>query len=579
MTRGVSALTGLALTGLVLTLVVPDPADGIVQATELSPACDTTANLSTAARWEGELVSGKRVCLALYLEHGQFARVRVETANAFADFLEATVLAPGDSVPFLRVPEGEGNPPAELSWEAHNTGIHTIMLTTPARARGITVAVTEIEDPGVLAARRRAMATDPRVAWLADRTIPIRTLDPEDTEFADLQPLRPLLDDARVVLLGEADHGDGTDFLAKSRLIRFLHAEMGFDVLAFESGVYDMWRAGREITAGRDPMVSFAQGAGWIWSQSRQLEPLVAYVAETARSPRPLLLAGFDVQGSGSISGRVGRLADTMIVEMRTFLEANRIAGPFADPQSAETQLLRRLNDYAYRLVPDSTALAALERAIAATAERIALEVNTHEGRYWARILRNDALQAARRWPQWPGASRPYCATEACRTTRDRDPEMAQNLSWLANQLYPGRKIIVWAHNGHIMRNLSSSEFGNRATYTMGDGVWSEFGARSYAIALVSYEGSSHWPSPQQSTYTIVPDQRREAEFEELMAATGRRSGLVDFRAAGAEGSWLAQPFFARPLNHSTDRSRWGDNVDAFLFIRTQEPAVAIPRR
>jgi erythromycin esterase len=156
---------------------------------------------------------------------------------------------------------------------------------------------------------------------------------------------------------------------------------------------------------------------------------------------------------------------------------------------------------------------------------------------------------------------------------------MAQNLSWLANQLYPGRKIVVWAHNGHVMRNRSVTEFNNRATYTMGDGAWAEFGTESYAIALVSYEGSSHWPSARQSTYTIVPDQRREAEFEELMAATGHRSGLVDLRTAVAERTWLAQPFFARPINHSTDRSRWGSNVDAFLFIRTQEPAVPIPRR
>ncbi len=156
---------------------------------------------------------------------------------------------------------------------------------------------------------------------------------------------------------------------------------------------------------------------------------------------------------------------------------------------------------------------------------------------------------------------------------------MAQNLSWLANQLYPDRKIIVWAHNGHIMRNPSLMEFDSRVTYMMGDGVWSEFGAGSYAIALVSYEGSFHRPSTNQPTCTIVPDQHAEAEFEELMAAAGHRIGFVDLRAAVAEGTWLAQPFWARPISHSTDRSRWGSTVDAFLFIRSQEPAVAIPRR
>lgn len=154
---------------------------------------------------------------------------------------------------------------------------------------------------------------------------------------------------------------------------------------------------------------------------------------------------------------------------------------------------------------------------------------------------------------------------------------MVQNLLWLANELYPGRRIIVWARNAHVMRNRSLTESGGWAPYAMGDGVRAEFGDQSYAITFVSYEGSHHWAHAQRPTFTIVPDQHAEPEFEELMAAAGHRFGLIDFRAAVAEGTWLAQPFFARPIAHSADLSESGRNYDAFLFIRTQESSAAIP--
>jgi erythromycin esterase len=304
-----------------------------------------------------------------------------------------------------------------------------------------------------------------------------------------------------------------------------------------------------------------------------QLQPLVAYVAEVARGPRPLILAGIDVSGHTV-------LADTMIAELRLFLEANQLAGPFADPESPATQMLKRLHSGAYRPTPDSLALTGFARAIAATADRIESVVNTHEGQYWARILRNAALRAAWRWPQWPDR-RPYCATTACQNTHDRDPEMAENLSWLANQLYPGRRIIVWAHNVHIMRNPSLTQIAQAygAEWFMGDRVSAEFGDASYAIAPVSYEGSYRWaPLISVATYNIIPDQHPDAEFEELMAALGHPFALVDLRNAAPGDGWLAQPFLARPIVHRADRAAWTQVYDAFLFIRSQEPSAPRPR-
>jgi len=121
---------------------------------------------------------------------------------------------------------------------------------------GLTVAgsawATDVPlDPAVRASR---------IAWLNAHAGVLRSIDIADDDFADLEPFAKAVGDARIVMLGEATHGDGTTFLAKSRLVRFLHERMGFDVLAFESGLYDMRKAWERMQSGENPHKAIRRG-------------------------------------------------------------------------------------------------------------------------------------------------------------------------------------------------------------------------------------------------------------------------------------------------------------------------------
>jgi hypothetical protein len=76
-----------------------------------------------------------------------------------------------------------------------------------------------------------------RLDWMIDQVVALRSADPNDADLSDLEPLARASGNARVVQLGEQSHGDSATFTMKCRLIRFLHERLGFDVLAFESGL------------------------------------------------------------------------------------------------------------------------------------------------------------------------------------------------------------------------------------------------------------------------------------------------------------------------------------------------------
>jgi hypothetical protein len=174
-----------------------------------------------------------------------------------------------------------------------------------SRILGIALLATSLTAPGGPAAAGQA-APSPETAakarWLSDHGVPIRTVDPAEADMADLAPLGLAIGNARLVLLGEQSHGDGTTFLMKCRLVRFLHEKMGFDVLAWESGLYDC----REMEAALRSEVplpeAISKGIFAIWGLSRQVRPVFEYARSTHAAPRPLEMAGFDCQFSSPAS-------------------------------------------------------------------------------------------------------------------------------------------------------------------------------------------------------------------------------------------------------------------------------------
>lgn len=399
------------------------------------------------------------------------------------------------------------------------------------------------------------------LGWVARNAHVVRSISVTG-DFGDLGPLRNAIGDARVVMLGEQSHSDGTTFLAKARLVAFLHQEMGFDVLAWESGIYDMDRSWQRIVAGADVHAATRAGVYPIWGISEQVRPTLDYVASTLERGRPLEMAGFDVPLTGAVAddslplhvAQFAREIGSPVVNdpawgpaMATLRSVGNGRGRFTRPSAADQEALLRV-------------LATLRTHASAAGGRRAL--------WWAQVL--ESLHAAARmlWA-WPmvGGSTPEIDIL-------REDQMSRNLLWLANEHYRGRKIIVWAASSHVARNLpalrslAGTVQGVPGLRRMGEQVHAVLGSEMYALGFTAARGS--WGSPSMPTALQPPLQGSlEAHLDQL----GMAYAFIDFRNPAPGGEWLKDAL-ARPFTYTYLRGDWPRVLDGMFYTREMVPSV-----
>jgi erythromycin esterase len=396
----------------------------------------------------------------------------------------------------------------------------------------------------LLLAAATATPVDARAGWLAANAVRVRTLDPRDDDFADLEPLRRTLGRARIVMLGEQNHGDGTTFLAKTRLIRFLHEKMGFDVLVFESGLYDVSKAWEHLQAGEPAREAVPRGVFRVWTVSREVQPLIDYLGTQAKGPHPLELAGEDCQLTVSAS--------------KDFLIADLHAQGFADERVE--RFLPKLIDGTWES-ETATLPPAEERA--AFAKTIAQWRAAAKTPFWRQVIESIGVFAE---SEWTSVSDPYGSSAL------RDAQMGKNLVWLARERYPKRKIIVWAatfHNARNVRTIETSDAKLRHFYATdapaGETAKNALGDELYSLGVTSYEGEYAFAFAKSAKPLPAPS---AGSLEDLFVRAGLENAIVDFHRAPR---WLRAPLTAQIISHIELRADWTRIVDGVLFIRRMD--------
>jgi len=463
--------------------------------------------------------------------------------------------------------------------------------------------------------------------WVSEHAIAVRSIDPMDEDFSDLEPLMDSIGSARVVQIGEPSHGAGSSFEAKARLLKFLHRRMGFDVVAWESGLYDVRLAHAALGTDEDPVKAAQRGILPVWSNATEVAPLFNYARNSQGTTRPLEMVGFDMNVSApgteerfaadlrsfvaALRESAHRRNATMLVE-RTLsaygrLHAHRIARQLKQVEASNSGLSGKALDDAMRVWEqeegsrqrptkgefDDFVEAAGELLTAISGNRVAFEevYGATEIGFMERGVENLRGRGASVY-DGERTDPPPADVRTSNGWNRRDALMAENLRWLIEKAYPGRKVIVWAHNAHIMNAHFGPDWRSVHPEPQPGGMtptgvflaeWLKDGM--YTIAMTTYDGEERWTNFQRSG-PILP--APEGSLESRLHRLGKPQLFLDLRPARRAGKDhpVRLPQTMRISGYGPPTSPYGNDLvpdlptafDAVFYIDRMLPATPICR-
>lgn len=411
------------------------------------------------------------------------------------------------------------------------------------------------------------------VLWLKKHLVPFSP-DPPLSSKNDFSQLKKYIGDAQIVMLGEQTHGDGTTFKTKVELIKFLHKEMGFDVLAWESNFFNAEAAYQIAQTATTPIEMLRKSTYGLWGTAEQVQPLFHYINDVIKSEHPLTLTGIDCQLEGSF------LSHDFLLPFLNYIASKKIGFDKVETKQDFVKYYYSLlflrqtlrNKKEDEKLPFLDTLFKKQQIfLSFTRELIPRldAVKEPQAKRFSQHLKN-IIAILPAHLKYAGVNNlPDVNYQLV-----RDSLMAENLIWLQKTMYPGKKIVVWAASSHISTNAYQAMGAGKQ---LGDFLLDKK-INCYRIGFTAYEGRWQWVNNPQYKGSIEPP--AADAIESLFSKTGADNFFLDLKtvSAGKEGRLLRNNNTMRPFGYRSMSLRWPQVFEAIIFNKTMEPATLISK-
>jgi erythromycin esterase-like protein len=349
--------------------------------------------------------------------------------------------------------------------------------------------------------------------------------------LGDLEPLRRIVGDARVVGLGESVHTSGGFYQLKHRIFRFLVEEMGFRVFGFETPWFNAEPAAAYVeTCPSEMPAAVIDGLSRPW-RSTEVRDILQWMCEWNRShPNPsdrLHFYGFDNQRQAQGNGEalIAYLEKTGFAADHPWIQGIQACDGVVDtfwpslPFPAE-----RYEQCQAALLGVASYFDGNEKALTHQTSREELA--------WARIH----LVGQRAWQEQLF----FATSDFLRSYSARERGMAYVAQEIRRLRFPNERVAIWGHNGHVMHDAIPYV----GIPGMGNYLSEELGRAYTAVALTASEVYVDWVPAGYCGLKGGLTVPGELQVEDVLRSLGEEALLVDLDPRGDDRS---HPAFLQP--------------------------------
>ncbi len=337
--------------------------------------------------------------------------------------------------------------------------------------------------------------------WLKENTAELKA-----ENGYDFSAIKKAIGNRRIVALGESTHGSGTYYHLKSELVKYLHKEMGFEVLAMESGLGDTYLAYANIdTLSGKQLRDYSVFGNF---RANEANGLFDYIKSQQDSPSPLNYIGYDTQASSEfLFGQLKKILADYDQELS---------------DSLSTRMFSYQRAYGFGANNDSVNYTKHQNIFTATSNTARRYLEEHKAAIMAKHHLSDiTFKVMVRSLAMFSASYNLSYTDRWNGYALRDSLMVANFEWLLREVYPNKKVIVWAHNGHVEKGATENGY----MKSMGHFLKEQHPDDYYTIGLFAYSGVAY----QFWTKKTIPIEHIDATFiEHHLIAAGKQTPFLD---------------------------------------------------